>query len=135
MRNIDKIILHCAATPEGRHFDVKDIDAWHKQKGWSGVGYHYVVLLDGTIEYGRPIHRSGAHTKGLNSSSIGICYIGGVDLEGSPKDTRTDCQKESLLQLMHVLRKMHPGADIHGHRDFSAKACPSFDATMEYAAI
>ena len=141
MKNIEKIILHCSATQEGRHFDVKDIDAWHKRKGWNGCGYHYVITLDGTIQAGRPIHKQGAHTKGLNSTSIGICYIGGVEAERGangkwiPKDTRTDDQKESILLLMKVLRKMHPGATIHGHRDFSAKACPSFDATMEYSEI
>lgn len=132
MRYIDKIIVHCSATPEGRDVSAATIDEWHKQRGWSGIGYHYVVSLDGTIEYGRDINKTGAHVKGQNKGSIGLCYVGGVDSDMNPKDTRTDEQKESLLLLIKTLKKMHPRAEVYGHRDFSTKACPSFDAKTEY---
>jgi N-acetylmuramoyl-L-alanine amidase len=112
------------------------IDRWHKARGWKGIGYHFVILLDGKIETGRMINKCGAHTKGYNCSSIGICYIGGVEKNGkTPKDTRTPEQIASMLELLRVLRKMYPDAKIHSHRDFAAKACPSFDATTEYCTI
>lgn len=142
MKDVSKIIIHCSATREGDDsIDAEVIDRWHKARGWKGIGYHFVVLIDGTIETGRMLNKCGAHTKGLNCSSIGICYIGGVESEKDskgkfpPKDTRTAEQKDSLLKLLSVLRKMYPEAKIHSHRDFAAKACPSFDATTEYCDI
>jgi N-acetylmuramoyl-L-alanine amidase len=133
MRTIKELIVHCTATPEGKYFDAADIDRWHKQRGWSGIGYHFVILLDGTIEYGRDLKKSGAHTRGRNSSSIGLTYIGGMDANmQKAKDTRTEAQKESMLLLLKTLKKLHPEAVIYGHRDFSSKACPSFDAKTEY---
>jgi N-acetylmuramoyl-L-alanine amidase len=132
MRKISKIIVHCSATPEGRHVSAKTIDEWHKARGWSGIGYHYVIGLNGTIEYGRYVQKTGAHVKGHNKGSIGICYIGGCDSDMNAKDTRTPEQKESLLLLIKTLKKMHSGAEVFGHRDFSAKECPSFDAKNEY---
>ena len=81
MRKISELIVHCTATPEGKYFDASHIDRWHKQRGWSGIGYHFVVLLDGTIEYGRDLNKSGAHTKGKNSTSIGLTYVGGWTLK------------------------------------------------------
>ena len=135
MRNINKIIVHCSATPEGRDISADTIDKWHKERGWSGIGYHYVIKLDGSIEYGRDINKTGAHVKGQNKGSIGICYIGGCDSAMDAKDTRTPEQKESLLLLLKTLKKMHPVATIHGHNEFSSKACPSFDAYNEYCNI
>jgi len=133
MRQITEIIVHCSATREGQDIDAATIDEWHKARGWSGIGYHYVIKLDGLIEYGRMLDTVGAHCKGHNSKSIGICYIGGVEEDGkTPKDTRTEKQKDSLLLLLKTLKKSHPDATIHGHRDFANKACPSFDATAEY---
>ena len=136
MRDINKIIIHCSATREGQAFSVDTIKQRHLARGWSDVGYHYVVHLDGSISYGRDINKRGAHTKGHNTGSIGICYIGGVETDGkTPKDTRTPEQKESLLELIKVLKKLNSSAIVHGHRDFAAKACPSFDATTEYKDI
>lgn len=135
MRKIEEIIVHCAATIEGADFDVNDIDKWHKQRGWTGVGYHYVITLDGVIQAGRPHERTGAHAKGHNSKSIGICYIGGLDKQRKPKDTRTDKQKESMLHLLKYLKLSYPNADIFGHSEISNKACPSFDARAEYKDI
>ena len=100
MREITEIIIHCSATVEGKHFTVEDIDRWHKARGWQGIGYHYVIYLDGSIHRGRDLNKIGAHCTGHNKNSIGICYIGGVDKNNKPKDTRTEAQKESLEQLI-----------------------------------
>lgn len=135
MRNINLIIVHCSATPEGRNVAVADIDRWHRERGYDGIGYHYVVYIDGSVHEGRPLNKVGAHCKGHNAHSIGICYIGGVDLNGKPKDTRTLAQKDALVNLLMRLKRRFPKAVIRGHRDFAAKACPSFDATKEYAGI
>lgn len=134
MRKISSIIVHCSATPEGKSFTVADIDRWHRQRGFAQIGYHYVIYLDGSVHTGRPIATIGAHCAGHNANSIGVCYIGGLSADGKrPKDTRTEAQKQSLIALLRQLRAQFPNAVIHGHRDFAAKACPSFDATKEYA--
>lgn len=135
MRNITKIIVHCSATPEGKDFSADTIDRWHKERGWSGIGYHFVVRLDGRIEYGRMVDKIGAHCKGHNTDSIGICYIGGCDSKMNPFDTRTQEQRASLLELIRTLKKLHPGVEVFGHRDFSSKECPSFDAKSEYCDV
>lgn len=135
MREINKIIVHCTATPEGRKVSVEEIDSWHKQRGWSQIGYHYVVQLDGTINPGRPITITGAHVKGHNKGSIGITYVGGCDADMNPKDTRTDAQIDSLEYLVGYLCASYPGAEVYGHCDFSSKACPSYDAKSEYKLI
>lgn len=135
MREIKEIIIHCTATPEGREVTVKEIDSWHKQRGWQGVGYHYVIYLDGSIHPGRDINKVGAHCSGHNKNSIGICYVGGLDKNMKPKDTRTPEQKEALIHLLRKLKNRHPNAGIFGHRDFANKACPCFDAAREYGSI
>lgn len=133
MRSIDKIIIHCSATAEGRDYTVEDIDKWHKAQGWQCIGYHYVIYRDGSIHKGREDTEIGAHCKGQNAHSIGICYIGGCASDNkTPKDTRTDAQKEALISLLETLLVKYPGSVIYGHRDFAAKACPSFDAREEY---
>ena len=136
MRKINEIIVHCAATPEGKNFKAADIDRWHRERKMKCIGYHYVVDLDGTVEPGRPESEIGAHCLGHNQYSIGVCYVGGLAADGkTPKNTRTAAQKEALLALLKKLRAKYPNASIHGHRDFAAKACPSFDATTEYKNI
>lgn len=133
---IKEIIVHCSATPEGRDFTVADIDRWHRARGFRGIGYHWVVYRDGTVHSGRSEGTPGAHCTGHNSRSVGVCYIGGVAKDGkTPKDTRTPAQRASLLTLLRLLRSRYPKARIHGHRDFAAKACPSFDATAEYRSL
>lgn len=132
MRTINEIIVHCSATLEGRSFNAADIDRWHRQRGFSRIGYHYVVLLDGVIERGRPEEVVGAHCKGHNRRSIGVCYIGGLDRNNQPKDTRTAAQRHALLQLMRELKRRFPAATVHGHCEFVAKACPCFNAAAEY---
>jgi len=135
MRTIDKIIIHCAATPEGRDVKTETIKSWHvKGNGWSDIGYHFVIELDGAVKNGRPLHRSGAHTKGENAGSIGICYVGGIDKDKKPKDTRTEAQRKAMDQLVDDLKMEHPTASVHGHNEFAAKACPSFDVQKEYGA-
>ncbi|WP_286527806.1 N-acetylmuramoyl-L-alanine amidase [Duncaniella freteri] len=128
MRTINRIILHCTATPRWRHVTVSDIDRWHKARGFAGIGYHYVIYLDGSIHEGRPLERIGAHCQGYNATSIGIAYVGGLDSDGkTPADTRTDAQKTALRNLIGKLRERFPDVTIHGHREFAAKACPCFD--------
>ena len=135
-RNITEIIIHCTATPEGRDYTVDDIRRWHKARGFSDVGYHYVIYRNGHIMDGRDVDLIGAHCSGHNTNSIGVCYVGGMDAANkNPKDTRTLAQKATLLSLLMDLRKLYPRARIRSHRDFANKACPSFDATKEYSKI
>ena len=135
MRSIDKIIVHCSATREGQHVTVQQIRQWHLQRNFADIGYHYVIYLDGTVHKGRPLERAGAHCKGYNAHSIGICYVGGLDRQGKPKDTRTAAQKAALLTLIRELRQRFPRATVHGHREFANKACPCFDAKKEYSQV
>ena len=135
MRRIDEIIIHCTATVEGKNFKAKDIDKWHKAKGWKGIGYHYVIDLDGTIEKGRDESVVGAHCTGHNQHSIGIVYVGGLDKNQKPKDTRTEQQKESLWEILRQLLCKYPKARICGHNQFANKACPCFDVQKEYEII
>lgn len=135
MRPISQLVVHCSATPEGRDIDIRDIDAWHRAKGWNGVGYHFVIKLDGTIQVGRAVDKIGAHVEGHNANSIGICMIGGCDAHMQPKNTFTPAQFKALHALLHDLLHHHPGAEVLGHRDFPgvAKACPSFDVRKWWA--
>ncbi len=137
MREINKIIVHCSATREGENFDVAEIRRWHVEgRGWSDIGYHFYIDLYGEIHKGRDIAKMGAHCKGQNRNSIGICYCGGVEADGkTPKDTRNEEQKQALICVLRTLKAMYPNAVIHSHRDFANKACPSFDATNEYENI
>lgn len=153
MRKITKIYIHCSATPEGKPFNAAAIDAMHKQRGWRKIGYHYVVLLDGTIEKGRSEDEIGAHVAGDNANSIGVCYIGGIGKDGNgrlvAKDTRTPEQKAAMRKLVGELKLRYPSAVIRGHRDASPdrnkdgkitpdefiKDCPCFDARAEYEGV
>lgn len=137
MRKINFLVIHCSATRENVPFHASDIDRWHKAKGYNGIGYHYVITLDGVVENGRPEEQIGAHVSGHNKDSIGVCYIGGCDENMQAKDTRTNKQKVALINLLIKLQVRYPDAIILGHRDFPkvAKACPSFDAKKEYSWI
>ena len=135
-RTIKELIVHCSATPEGKDYSVDTIRQWHLQRGFSDIGYHYVIYRDGSIHIGRDESIIGAHCTGHNTNSIGVCYIGGCASDGkTPKDTRTSEQRQSLLNLLKELKVKYPKASIHGHRDFANKACPSFDATKECSSI
>jgi N-acetylmuramoyl-L-alanine amidase len=131
LRPINKVLIHCTATKPDHDVDVKDIRQWHLDRGWSDCAYHYHIKLDGTIQSGRPIELIGAHCRGYNKFSIGISYAGGLDENGKPSDTRTEEQKESLVKLMIRIRKVYPEISVHGHNEFSNKACPSFDVQAE----
>lgn len=132
----DTIILHCSATYPGMDVGVGEIDVWHRQRGFDGIGYHYIVRLDGTVEEGRPYHLDGAHALGWNQRAVGICYIGGYDGNGRPCDTRTPQQRSALIRLILRLKKEHPGlVRIFGHRDVARKDCPCFDAAAEYGKL
>lgn len=134
MRKINKIIIHCSATKEGNPVTVDDIRRWHVQgRGWNDIGYHYVIELDGTVKQGRPQIAQGAHCFGQNENSIGVCYVGGLDEDMKPKDTRTPEQKEALKSLIFKIQSVFPEATIHGHNEFSAKACPCFDVSAEFS--
>lgn len=136
MREINKIIVHCSATPEGRSHSLADFRKWHVDgNGWKDIGYHFIIDIDGSIYTARPLNQVGAHTIGHNVDSIGVCYVGGVDADMNPKDTRTLEQKKSLDKLLMYLAYSF-NAPISGHNDYtSAKACPSFKARDEYAYI
>lgn len=135
-RNITEIIVHCSATPEGKDYTVAQIRQWHLQRGFSDIGYNYIIYRDGSIHEGRNVNISGAHTVGHNYNSIGICYIGGCAKDGkTPKDTRTDAQKKTLISLLKTLKARYPKAKIYPHYKFAAKACPCFNAEQEYRNI
>ena len=133
MRPINKIIIHCSATPEGRDVDVEDVRDWHmKGNGWIDVGYHYFIKLDGEIQTGRPIELVGSHTRGFNKGSIGVAYAGGMNKRNTkPKDTRTEEQKDAIIELINRIRETYPDIEIHGHNEFSNKACPSYSVVDE----
>lgn len=128
-RRITEIIIHCSATPQGRHVTAADIDRAHRARGFSGIGYHFVIYLDGSVHATRPLSRPGAHCHGHNYNSIGVCYIGGVadDRHLTPLDTRTPQQVSALRALVTHLRATFPTATVHGHCEFAHKACPSFN--------
>lgn len=128
MRELNRVILHCSATKEGQDISAATIKDWHVNgRGWSDIGYHYVIRLDGTIEIGRPVDRPGAHVKYHNIDSIGICYVGGVEQDGkTPKDTLTIAQEQAFRSLYNALQMVCGPMTLHGHNEFAAKACPSF---------
>lgn len=131
MRTINEIIIHCTATPAGRAVTVADIRRWHRARGFADIGYHYVIALDGAVHAGRPLSVAGAHCLGHNAHSIGVCYVGGLDDEGHPADTRTEQQQRALRELVRELRQRYPAATVHGHNEFARKACPCFDVREE----
>ena len=132
MRKINKLIVHCTATPEFKDFTLEDVRGWHvKGNGWSDIGYHFVIELDGSIHKGRSVGTMGAHCVGENHN-IGICYVGGCDADMKPKDTRTEEQKAALVDLIEDIKEEYPTIQVYGHRDFAEKECPSFDARAEY---
>lgn len=138
-RVINEIIVHCTATPEGQDVTVNSIRQGHLRRGFSDIGYHYVIYRDGSIHDGRNVNISGAHCKGHNQHSIGVCYVGGLENIPNvpyeklpPKDTRTAAQKNSLLKLLKELKALYPKATIHGHYEYANKACPCFEPKEEY---
>lgn len=132
MRDIHELIWHCTATPEGREVSKAEIIAWHQARGFSTIGYHRIIHLDGSWEQGRPFEMVGAHVSGHNEGTIGYSYVGGTDKAGVPKDTRTAAQKATMLQLTKEAITQFKLRKVTGHREYAAKACPCFDAYGEY---
>lgn len=142
MRQIDRIVIHCSATREDRCFTEYDLEVCHRRRGFNGTGYHFYIRKDGKIITTRPLERIGAHARGFNANSIGICYEGGLNSKGKPADTRTPQQKHSMKELVLTLLRDYPGSVVCGHRDLSPdlnnngeiepeewiKQCPCFDA-------
>ena len=137
LKEVKYLVVHCTATRLSQRVSVEDIDRWHKAQGWSGIGYHWYVDRDGHIFPGRSEREAGAHVKGYNHCSIGICYEGGLDEQGNSADTRTPSQKAALLFIIKDLKQSYPNAIVLGHRDFPGvhKDCPCFDAKTEYSYI
>ena len=139
MRTITLIVVHCSAVRPNQTSSAKQIDEWHRDRGFNGIGYHYVIRRDGTIELGRPEWEIGAHchVKGQNHNkhSIGVCYEGGLDIRGQPADTRTEAQKQTMRRLLEELHERYPRAMIVGHRDLNpGKDCPGYkNVAHEYA--
>ena len=141
MRHVDTIIIHCSATPRNRKLEPADLTRMHRRRGFNGCGYHFYIRRDGDICDMRPVEKVGAHCKGHNEGSIGICYEGGLDAKGNPADTRTDEQKKAMKWLVETLKREFDIKCIAGHRDFSpdlngdgtvepeewVKQCPCFD--------
>jgi N-acetylmuramoyl-L-alanine amidase len=134
MRKIKKIIVHCSATPESMDVGSEEIRRWHKERGWSDIGYHDVIRRDGTLEKGRDISIAGAHAKGHNFSSIGVCLIGGVDGNGKSEDNFAIIQKQNLRVYLDFMLLRFPDAEILGHRDIEGvkKECPCFNVREWY---
>ena len=146
MDNADLIVIHCSATREDQDFSIKDIDRAHKQRGFSEIGYHLYITKDGRTHIGRTLNKQGAHSFGHNKHSWGICYEGGLDINGKPKDTRTEQQKQAILRAVLFLKGLSDNAKVLGHRDLSKdlngdgiiqpneyiKMCPCFNAIKEY---
>ena len=131
MRKINELIWHCSATPEGRKVSVATIRKWHKARGWSDIGYHKVVYLDGSVHDGRPMSRIGAHVKGHNTGSLGYCYVGGTDKDGVAKDTRTEAQKIAMARLTREAIAHQGVTKVTGHNEYANKACPSFNVQTD----
>lgn len=141
MREIDLIVVHCSATREDRDFTEHDLEVCHRRRGFNGAGYHFYIRKNGDIKATRSLEKIGAHVKGFNQKSIGVCYEGGLDCRGRPKNTMTAWQRHSLYVLIRTLLKDYPGSRVCGHRDLSPdlngngeiepeewiKECPCFD--------
>ena len=137
MRTITLIIIHCSAVRPDQQSSAAQIDSWHKDRGFKGIGYHYVIRRDGTIETGRPEWMVGAHCQNHNAHSVGVCYEGGLDIRGQPADTRTPEQKAAMRRLLEELHERYPRAVIVGHHDLNPhKDCPCItNVAKEYAAL
>lgn len=122
MRKIKKIVVHTSDSPDDRDVRAADIDQWHRERGWSMIGYHAVVTKDGDVEEGRPEERSGAHVKGHNKDSLGIVWVG--------RDDCNEAQQDALVAK--ILEWMEDYGlevdDVYGHYEFdSGKTCPNID--------
>lgn len=129
MREIRQIIIHCSATMPHQDIGAEQIREWHKMNGWEDIGYHYVIRINGIVEKGRPLQNPGAHARGWNGESLGICLVGGLNDDGQPDKTFNGYQLDILRDLLWYLTDRFPAAEILGHRDLPEvnKQCPCFD--------
>ena len=148
-KSTDYIVVHCSATPRQKDIGRDEIDQMHKDRGWSGIGYHLVIRRHGLLETGRKIDEVGAHVKGFNRVSVGICMVGGIDDAGHPEDNFTSEQRQTLRSVLMMLEVKYPGSKVCGHRDMSPdvdgdgvieewewlKACPCFDVAQWWADV
>lgn len=149
LRAVHTLVFHCTATPEGREFTRAAIEAMHRARGFSSIGYHKLIHLDGSVSEGRPESQIGAHVAGHNTGTLGYSYVGGVDASGAAKDTRTDAQKQTMKRLTREAIERYGLKKVVGHRDLSpdkdhdgvvepnewVKMCPCFSAIPEYAEL
>ena len=134
--SVSYLIIHCSATRESQDYTPEQLKHDHLQRGFIDVGYHYYIRKDGSVTQHRRLNEVGAHCRPFNRCSIGICYEGGLDPKGKPKDTRTIAQRGSIVKLLIELKRMFPKAIIRGHCEMpgtTPKACPCFKASKEYA--
>lgn len=129
LREIKYLVIHCSATRCNVPFTVEQLRQCHLARGFRDIGYHFYITRNGALHHCRPMGEAGAHVKGFNLHSIGICYEGGLDADGRPADTRTQEQCERLSELLGILRRLYPDARIAGHRELCGgrKECPCFD--------
>ncbi|MBL0935500.1 MAG: N-acetylmuramoyl-L-alanine amidase [Rhizobiaceae bacterium] len=138
MTKITHIVIHYSATYGDLEMTRADIDKMHKERGWKGIGYHWFIRRDGTVEEGRPESQVGAHVGGQNAGKIGICWAGGLERATGPNkgvDNRTPAQTEALVHLIRACLKRYPGAKVVGHRDLAATQCPGFDVPVWWAKV
>ncbi len=145
-RSINLLVIHCSATRDGVPYTPEQLERDHRARGFDGPGYHFYIRRNGDIKTLRDIDRPGAHVRGHNAHSIGICYEGGLDTHGRPADTRTPWQRHSLRVVVAALLADYPVARVCGHRDLSpdlngngivephewTKQCPCFDVEREW---
>ena len=145
MRKIDLIVIHCSATRENTDYSPEQLESDHKARGFLRAGYNFYIRKSGEVVNLRPLEQIPAHARGHNKHSIGICYEGGLDCHGVPKDTRTEWQRHSLRVLVRTLKMDYPEARVVGHRDLSpdvngngevepmewTKECPCFEVKGE----
>ncbi|MDR0892185.1 MAG: N-acetylmuramoyl-L-alanine amidase [Mediterranea sp.] len=134
-REIKLLVVHCSATRPSQSFGVEQLRRCHLERGFSDIGYHFYITRDGTLHHCRPMVQVGAHARGFNLHSLGICYEGGLDEAGRPADTRTPAQRQRLAEVIGHLLRLFPQARVVGHYQLGPdvhKACPCFDAQAEY---
>jgi|TARA_R110000796_G_scaffold120248_5_gene234394 N-acetylmuramoyl-L-alanine amidase len=133
--DVKYIVVHCSITPPSMDIGARQIDRLHRERGFLGCGYHFVIKRDGTLEFGRPLHRAGAHVRRKNKFTVGICLIGGMRQDNpNPEINYTDKQMAVLRETIDkLIAEEFPTATVKGHVDFDkGKTCPNFDAGHWY---
>ncbi len=132
MREINEIIIHCAETKINQDFSIDDVRSWHmsEPRNWLDIGYHFYIKLDGSVWYGRDVYKTGAHCKGRNAHSIGVCFEGGLDVDGSKSDKPTEEQIFNYKELQIDLFDKYGILDVNPHSKYSTKSCPNFDISI-----